>query len=153
MMVRRISPGSRGCRSAPGSWCSASSCYAYFLTDSVGLLSDALESTVNIVAAVVALVALKAAARPGDERHHFGLSKAEYFSALFEGLMILIAAGLIMFTAIPRFLDPQPLEDLGIGLFISGDRHGAELRRRHASSCAPGSSTARSCCRRTPSTS
>jgi cation diffusion facilitator family transporter len=87
--------------------------YAYFLTDSVGLLSDALESTVNIVAAVVALVALKAAARPGDERHHFGLSKAEYFSALFEGLMILIAA-------IPRFLDPQPLEDLGIGLFISG---------------------------------
>ena len=94
--------------------------YAYFLTDSVGLLSDALESTVNIVAAVVALVALKAAARPGDERHHFGLSKAEYFSALFEGLMILIAAGLIMFTAIPRFLNPQPLEDLGIGLFISG---------------------------------
>jgi cation diffusion facilitator family transporter len=94
--------------------------YAYFLTDSVGLLSDALESTVNIVAAVVALVALKAAARPGDERHHFGLSKAEYFSALFEGLMILIAAGLIMFTAIPRFLDPQPLEDLGIGLVISG---------------------------------
>jgi cation diffusion facilitator family transporter len=94
--------------------------YAYFLTDSVGLLSDALESTVNIVAAVVALVALKAAARPGDARHHFGLSKAEYFSALFEGMMILIAAGLIMFTAIPRFLDPQPLEDLGIGLFISG---------------------------------
>ena len=74
----------------------------------------------NIVAAVVALVALKAAARPGTERHHFGLSKAEYFSALFEGLMILIAAGLIMFTAIPRFLDPQPLEDLGIGLLVSG---------------------------------
>jgi cation diffusion facilitator family transporter len=93
---------------------------AYFLTGSVGLLSDALESTVNIVAAVVALVALKAASRPGDERHHFGLSKAEYFSALFEGLMILIAAGLIMFTAIPRFLDPQPLEDLGIGLMVSG---------------------------------
>ncbi len=92
---------------------------AYFLTGSIGLLSDAMESTVNIVAAFVALVALKAASKPGDERHHFGLSKAEYFSALFEGLMILIAAGLIMFTAIPRLLDPQPLEDLGIGLTIS----------------------------------
>ena len=92
---------------------------AYYLTDSVGLLSDALESTVNIVAAVVALIALKAAAKPGDERHHFGLSKAEYFSALLEGLMILVAAGLIMFTAIPRLLDPQPIEDLGIGLTIS----------------------------------
>ena len=92
---------------------------AYFLTDSVGLLSDALESTVNIVAAVVALIALKAAAKPGDERHHFGLSKAEYFSALLEGLMILVAAGLIMVTAIPRLLDPQPIEDLGIGLTIS----------------------------------
>ncbi len=92
---------------------------AYFLTGSIGLLSDALESTVNIVAAFVALVALKAAAKPGDERHNFGLSKAEYFSALVEGLMILTAAGLIMFTAIPRLLDPQPLEDLGIGLAIS----------------------------------
>ena len=58
---------------------------AFALTGSVGLLSDALESTVNIVAAVVALVALRAAARPGDERHHFGLSKAEYFSALRRG--------------------------------------------------------------------
>lgn len=92
---------------------------AYFVTDSVGLLSDALESTVNIVAAIVALVALKAASKPATQRHHFGLSKAEYFSALLEGLMILIAAGLIMFTAIPRFLDPQPLESVGIGLAIS----------------------------------
>ena len=65
-------------------------------------------------------MALKEASKPGAARHHFGLSKAEYFSALFQGLMILIAAGLIMFAAIPRFLDPQPLEDLGIGLFISG---------------------------------
>ena len=99
--------------------CSALKLLAYFLTGSIGLLSDAMESTVNIVAAFVALVALKAASKPGDARHHFGLSKAEYFSALFEGLMILIAAGLIMFTAIPRLLDPQPLEDLGIGLTIS----------------------------------
>lgn len=92
---------------------------AFALTGSVGLLSDAMESTVNIVAAFVALVALKAAAKPGDERHHFGLSKAEYFSALLEGLMILIAAGLILFAAIPRLLNPAPLEDLGIGLTIS----------------------------------
>jgi cation diffusion facilitator family transporter len=92
---------------------------AYVATDSVGLLSDALESTVNIAAAIVALIALKAAARPGDERHHFGLSKAEYFSALVEGLMILVAAGLIMVTAIERFLDPRPLEAVGLGLAIS----------------------------------
>lgn len=92
---------------------------AYLLTDSVGLLSDALESTVNIVAAIVALVALKAVARPADERHHFGHGKAEYFSALFEGAMILVAAGLIMFTAVERFLDPQPLTDVGVGLTIS----------------------------------
>ncbi len=92
---------------------------AFAVTGSVGLLSDAMESTVNIVAAVVALVALKAAARPGNSRHHFGLSKAEYFSALFEGLMILIAAAFIMVTAFYRFLDPRPLEDLGIGLAIS----------------------------------
>jgi cation diffusion facilitator family transporter len=92
---------------------------AFALTGSVGLLSDALESTVNIVAAVVALIALRAAARPGDQRHHFGLSKAEYFSALVEGLMILVAAGLIMFTAIERFMNPQPLESLGVGLAIS----------------------------------
>lgn len=92
---------------------------AFTLTDSVGLLSDALESTVNIVAAVVALVALKAAARPGNARMHYGLGKAEYFSAFFEGLMILIAAGLIMFTAVERFLNPKPLEDLGIGVAIS----------------------------------
>jgi cation diffusion facilitator family transporter len=92
---------------------------AYLLTGSVGLLSDALESTVNIVAAFVALIALKAATRPGNERMHFGLSKAEYFSALVEGLMILVAAGLIMFTAIERFLNPRPLEDIGIGLAVS----------------------------------
>ncbi len=92
---------------------------AYVLTDSVGLLSDALESTVNIVAAIVALVALKAAARPGDRKHHYGHGKAEYFSALFEGIMILVAAGMIMFTAVERFLSPQPLTDVGVGLTIS----------------------------------
>ena len=92
---------------------------AYLLTNSVGLLSDALESTVNIVAAFVALIALKAAAKPGTARMHFGLSKAEYFSALIEGLMILVAAGIIMFTAIERFLNPQPLDAVGVGLTVS----------------------------------
>lgn len=92
---------------------------AYYLTDSVGLLSDALESTVNIAAGIVALIALKAASKPGNERHHFGLSKAEYFSALVEGLMILVAAGLILMTATQRLLHPQPLEDIGIGLAIA----------------------------------
>lgn len=92
---------------------------AFALTGSVGLLSDALESTVNIVAAIVALFALKAAARPADERHHFGHGKAEYFSALVEGLMILLAAGMIMFTATARLLHPQPLEDVGVGLAVS----------------------------------
>jgi cation diffusion facilitator family transporter len=71
------------------------------------------------VAAFVALIALKAASRPGNERMHFGLSKAEYFSALIEGLMILAAAGLIMFTAVERFLNPQPLEAVGVGLTVS----------------------------------
>lgn len=92
---------------------------AYLLTDSVGLLSDALESTVNIVAAFVALIALKAAAKPGTSRMHFGLSKAEYFSALIEGLMILVAAGIIMFTAVERFLNPRPIESVGVGLTVS----------------------------------
>lgn len=92
---------------------------AFLLTDSVGLLSDALESTVNIVAAVVALFALRAAAAPADEKHHFGHGKAEYFSALFEGLMILLAALLIIVTAVQRFRNPQPLTDVGIGLTIS----------------------------------
>ncbi len=92
---------------------------AYALTGSVGLLSDAMESTVNIVAAIVALVALKTASKPGDARHHFGLSKAEYFSALVEGLMILVAAVMIMLAAVPRLFHPQPLEELGIGLAIA----------------------------------
>ncbi len=92
---------------------------AFAVTGSVGLLSDALESTVNIVAAFVALIALKAAARPGNSRLHFGMSKAEYFSALVEGLMILVAAGLIMLTAVERLLNPRPLESVGAGLAIS----------------------------------
>lgn len=89
------------------------------VTGSVGLLSDALETTVNVVAAIVALVVLKAAARPGNARMHFGLGKAEYFSAFFEGMMILLAAWLIMTSAVERFLHPRPLEDLEVGVAVS----------------------------------
>jgi cation diffusion facilitator family transporter len=91
---------------------------AAWLTGSVGLLSDALESTVNLVAAVVALVALRTAARPPDDDHHFGRGKAEYLSAAIEGGMIFVAAGLIVYTSIGRLIDPQPVEQAGIGLAI-----------------------------------
>ena len=92
---------------------------AYLLTGSVGLLSDALESVVNLVAAILALIAIAAAAKPADERHHFGHGKAEYLSAGAEGVMILVAAGLIVYAAVDRLLNPQPLEDLGIGLAVT----------------------------------
>ncbi|HEY5249484.1 MAG TPA: cation diffusion facilitator family transporter [Dermatophilaceae bacterium] len=92
---------------------------AYLLTGSVGLLSDAAESGVNLVAAVVALVALHVAARPPDANHNFGHGKAEYFSAGIEGLMIFVAAGFILFTSVQRFLHPSALESVGLGLGIS----------------------------------
>ena len=92
---------------------------AYWLTGSVGLLSDALESLVNLVAAIMALAMLTIAARPADEMHAFGYGKAEYFSSGLEGALILLAAASIAWTAIPRFLVPQPLEHIGIGLAVS----------------------------------
>jgi cation diffusion facilitator family transporter len=92
---------------------------AWRLTGSVGLLSDALESVVNLVAAIAVLVALKVAAMPADKNHHFGHSKAEYFSAAIEGLMIFVAAVAIMWSAVERFLNPRPLENIGLGLAIS----------------------------------
>jgi cation diffusion facilitator family transporter len=92
---------------------------AYHLTGSVGLLSDALESIVNLVAAVAALGALTFAAKPPDSGHAFGYSKAEYFSSALEGLLILVAAISIIITALPRFMHPQPLEQVGWGLFLS----------------------------------
>lgn len=92
---------------------------AYFLTGSVGLLSDALESMVNLAAAVVALIVLKLIIRPANDEFTFGYSKAEYFSSGFEGGMILIAAVAIIITALPRLISPVPLEQLGIGLMIS----------------------------------
>lgn len=92
---------------------------AWSVTGSVGLLSDALESTVNIVAAVVALIAIRAAMKPADEIHHFGRGKAEYFSAQIEGFMILFAALIIVYTAIERIINPRELESIGWGLTIS----------------------------------
>ncbi len=92
---------------------------AYWLTGSVGLLSDALESVVNLVAAVIALGALTIAARPPDEDHEYGHDKIEYFSGGVEGTLILLAAASIAFTSVERLLHPQPLEAVGIGLAIS----------------------------------
>lgn len=92
---------------------------AYLLTHSVGFLSDAVESVVNLVAGVMALAMLTVAARPADEDHAYGHSKAEYFSSTTEGLLILAAAAGIIFTAVQRFSNPQPLERLGIGLGLS----------------------------------
>ncbi|HSK28642.1 MAG TPA: cation diffusion facilitator family transporter [Candidatus Limnocylindria bacterium] len=92
---------------------------AYHLTGSVGLLSDALESVVNLVAALMALSMLVIAARPPDEMHSYGYSKAEYFASGAEGALILLAAASIVWTAIPRLIAPRPLEQIGVGLAIS----------------------------------
>lgn len=92
---------------------------AYLLTGSVGLLSDAAESVVNLVAAVVAMAALRWALKPADEEHAYGHQKAEYFSAGVEGTLILVAAVTIGVTAFGRLLDPQPIEDAGVGLAVS----------------------------------
>ncbi|WP_416062441.1 cation diffusion facilitator family transporter [Rhodococcus indonesiensis] len=92
---------------------------AAWATGSVGFLSDALESGVNLVAAVVALIALRVAARPPDASHHFGHGKAEYVSALVEGAMIFVAATAIIWTAIERLISPVPLVQPGLGLALS----------------------------------
>jgi cation diffusion facilitator family transporter len=92
---------------------------AWQITSSVGLLSDAVESIVNLVAAIAVLIALKVAARPADKNHHFGHAKAEYFSAAIEGMMIFAAAVAIMWSAVDRFLSPRPIENVGLGLGIS----------------------------------
>ena len=88
------------------------------MTGSVSLLSDALESFVNLIAAVMALAMLKISVRPPDANHPFGHSKAEYFSAAVEGVMVLIAAIAIMWKAIERLIHPQMPEQLGAGLAI-----------------------------------
>ncbi|WP_078112903.1 MULTISPECIES: cation diffusion facilitator family transporter [unclassified Gordonia (in: high G+C Gram-positive bacteria)] len=92
---------------------------AWRVTGSVGLLSDALESTVNLVAAIGAFVALRVAAKPPDRSHNFGHTKAEYLSAVFEGVMIVVAAVVIVATAVDRLLHPEELDEVGMGLAIS----------------------------------
>jgi cation diffusion facilitator family transporter len=92
---------------------------AWLLTDSVGLLSDAAESVVNLVAAVVAMLAMRWALKPADEEHAYGHQKAEYFAAGVEGAMIVVAAMIIGATALPRLFDPQPIEAAGLGVAIS----------------------------------
>jgi cation diffusion facilitator family transporter len=92
---------------------------AYLMTGSVGLFSDAAESVVNLVAAMAALWALIYAARPPDEEHAFGHNKAEYFSSGLESALIIIAAVWIGITAWERLMDPQPLENVGLGLSIT----------------------------------
>jgi cation diffusion facilitator family transporter len=92
---------------------------AYALTGSVGLLSDALESLVNLVAAIVALIALAIAAREPDEERPFGYEKAEYFASGTEGGLILVAAAGIIIAAVERLLNPMPISTPGLGLAVS----------------------------------
>ena len=92
---------------------------AYALTRSVGLLSDALESGVNLIAGLVALTTLTIGARPPDEDHAYGHAKAEYFSSGVEGALILIAAGTMVYSAVRRLLQPVPIHHLELGLAVS----------------------------------
>lgn len=92
---------------------------AWWLTDSVGLLSDALESLVNLAGAVFALWMVTIAAAPPDDDHPYGHHKAEYFSSGFEGVLILAAALAIVWAALHRFFEPLPLQQLGWGIALS----------------------------------
>jgi cation diffusion facilitator family transporter len=92
---------------------------AWWITDSVGLLSDAMESLVNLASAVFALLMVTIARRPADAEHPYGHHKAEYFSAGFEGLLIIVAALGIVWAAVQRLFHPQPLDQLGWGLALS----------------------------------
>lgn len=92
---------------------------AWVLTDSVGLLSDAMESLVNLAAAVFGVVMVTIAARPADDDHPYGHHKAEYFSSGFEGILIIAAAAGIFWAAALRLMNPQPLEQVGLGLALS----------------------------------
>ena len=92
---------------------------AYFLTGSVGLLSDAVESVVNILAALIALAVLTYASAKPDHEHNFGHEKAEYFSSGIEGALIFVAAAAIIWSSVPRLFNPQPLDQVWLGLGLS----------------------------------
>ena len=100
---------------------------AWRLTGSAGLFSDAAESLVNVAASITAFTALSIAMRPADERHPFGHDKVEYFSSGVEGALIVLAAGGIVWAAVARFLDPQPLTSLGPGLVLAIVASGVNL--------------------------
>ncbi|WP_255417191.1 cation diffusion facilitator family transporter [Proteiniphilum sp. X52] len=93
--------------------------YAYFITGSMGFLSDVLESFVNLFAAIFALIMFNISLKPADKEHEFGHSKAEYFSSAAEGALILIAAFTIIWSAVPRLIDPHPIENINTGLLFS----------------------------------
>src|SRR3569832_728170 len=92
---------------------------AWWLTGSVGLLSDAMESLVNLASAAFALLMVRIAAQPPDAEHPYGHHKAEYFSSAFEGLAIIVAAVAIIAAGIQRFANPQAIEQVGVGLVLS----------------------------------
>ena len=92
---------------------------AWWFTDSIGLLSDAMESVVNLASAMFGLLMVTLAAQPPDEEHPYGHHKAEYFSAGFEGVLILVAALGIIWAALHRLWDPQPVQQIGLGLVLS----------------------------------
>ena len=92
---------------------------AYLLTGSVGLFSDALEGFVNLAAAIVVFITLKIVEKPPDDEHEYGHDKAEYFSSGIEGTLIVLAALSILYTSIVRLLNPQPLEQVGLGLTLA----------------------------------
>lgn len=100
---------------------------AWLLTGSVGFLSDAAESIVNVVGALVALIAVRVSVRPPDDDHAYGHEKAEYLSAGAEGALILAAAVGIAWVAVARLLDPQPLSDVGVGVAVSAVAAGLNL--------------------------
>lgn len=93
---------------------------AWWWTDSVGLFSDAMESIVNLIAAIFAVMAVRIAETPADDNHHFGHDKIEYFAGGFEGGLILLAAAAISWAAIDRLLDPIPLQSLTLGVVLAG---------------------------------
>ncbi len=94
--------------------------YAYVITGSVGLYSDALESVINVATAIAALIAVQVSAMPADANHPYGHSKAEYFSAVIEGVLIIVAAGSILTEAYARFRAPVVISEAGSGLLVNG---------------------------------
>jgi cation diffusion facilitator family transporter len=93
--------------------------FAWWVTGSIGLLSDAMESFVNLASALFALAMVTIAERPADDDHPFGHTKAEYFASAFEGLLIAAAAVAIVWAALGRFIHPQPIEGVGLGIALT----------------------------------